>query len=222
MAGFPDAVLNRALAAERPAPGFVVVHNALTDLAFSALQASAAAATEHATRTRFLGRKGGAVPFPELRRDPTFEALYTHPQFVRLVERASGSAAPLRPLPPAHGHACSLLVYSEEGDSIPYHYDRNYYRGRTFTVLLTLVNRDASALRPSANATCVWRDGADLCRSTAPNSLVVMHGQSVLHKAEPLGRHERRVVLSMVYSTDPSQSPLQAARQRVKDWSWGF
>ncbi|KAK9827030.1 hypothetical protein WJX74_004069 [Apatococcus lobatus] len=175
-----------------------------------------------ATRTQFLGRKGGAVPYSELRRQPSFAALYHHPQFIRLVESVAGCTSPLRPLPPAHEHACSLLVYSQEGDSIPYHYDRNYFQGKTFTVLLTLVNRDASQLLTSANATCIWLEGGDWCWSTSPNSLVVMHGESVLHKANPLRRRERRVVLSLVYTTDPNQSPLQAARQRVKDWSWGF
>lgn len=216
----PDEVLNRPVVAKEEAREFVVVRNALTDLVFSAVRMAAERLS--ATRSGFIGRKGGAVPFSRLMQEPVIPALYRHPQFVRMAQQAAGCREPLRTIPSSHQHACSLLVYEEAGDSITWHYDRNYYSGKTFTVLLTLENRDASRLLPSGNTTCVWEDGGEMCWATAPNSVVVMQGQHVLHKAKPLGEGERRVVLSMVYSTDPRQSPAQMARQRVKDWSWGF
>lgn len=219
MSTLPDHVLQRPLALVRVGPGFNMVHNVLIDLIFAAV--SAECATARPVRSSMAGRKSGAVPFSALRSCPVTIGLYHHPEFIGLIEQAIQCKG-LRPLPPEQMHACSLLVYEQEGDQIGYHYDWNHFKGTTCTVLLTITNQDASTLLNSSNSTCIWTDGSEKCWQTQLNSLVIMQGDRVLHRARPLKKGERRVVLSMVYSTDPSQTLVHAVRQRVKDWSFGF
>lgn len=215
----PDLVLNDYPQSMQLAQGFDLVLNVLNDVVFSAVKQSAL--QKSGIRTAFLGRKGAAVPSDELA-NSMIEDLYTHPAFIALVQRISKCRNPLRPLPAKHKHRCSLLMYEKQGDAIPYHYDRNHYLGETYTVLLTLLNDDRSLILHSSNRTCLWANQREVCIQTPPNSLVLLHGESVLHKATPLQSGERRVVVSMVYSTNPSQSVLQRVRQSVQDWSWGF
>lgn len=96
------------------------------------------------------------------------------------------------------------------------HHDDNYYQGRTFTLLLTLVNRDAAGACCSGNRNCV-SDGGEVCTDTHPNSMLLFEGQRVLHRTESLRQGERRVVCSMFFCADPSQSNLQRIGRRLKD-----
>ena len=217
MVTLPDSVLMPGLRALNLAEGCAIIHNAFTDLVFSAIKKDSALVD--ATRSAVAGRRNGLVPYSAIERT-ALAAVYRHPQVVSLVAQITRQPD-LQPLPEGHELACSLLVYEKAGDHIRYHYDRNYFKGKTFTVLYTVLNSDASQLLPSSNTTCLWKRG-ERCIATQPNSLLVLNGEEVLHSAKPLGELERRVVLSMVYSTDTSQSVLQSVRQRVKDWSFGF
>lgn len=217
MAILPDTILMPGLSAVRVSPECAVVPNVLTDLLFSALKDEAARFA--AIRSGTIGRNSGAVPYSALQ-GSVLAGVYGHSQMLQLVERVVGEKG-LVPLSEGNELACSLLVYEKPGDRIGYHYDRNHYQGKTFTVLYTVVNDGSSSLVPSSNRTCIWTD-RERCLATQPNSLFIMNGSEVLHSAKPLGDMERRVVLSMVYTTDPSQTLLQAARQRVKNWSFGF
>ena len=167
-------------------------------------------------------RKGGSVPFSELARDPLglCAGLYRSPEMLAVVQTVAGVREPLRTLPAGRPHACSLLVYERPGDRIAWHHDTNYFRGTTVTVLLTLLNRDKRGGCCSANRSCAVLDGEARCTDTRENSLIVLHGSRVLHSALPLGEGETRVVLSMVYSTDPRSTPLQRIGMAVKDWSF--
>ena len=199
---------------------YAVTDNCLAVPAFEALQHEVLAVDQLKQASRLLWlRQGGAVPFQVLQAHaPLCVALYGDRGFRAYLSGQTGLE--LSTLPGDMPHRCSLLVSASEGDHIADHYDVNYYRGRTFTVLLTVFNRAQNGQCCSANRTCAYRGGVEQCRDTAENSLLVMEGDKVLHSTRQLGRGEKRVVLSMIYTTDPSQTLWQRMRMKVKDWSF--
>lgn len=164
-------------------------------------------------------RSGSAVPYTVLAQGaPTIVGLYENPGFVQMISAQFGQL--LQVLPEHMPHRCSLLVSDREGDHIAAHYDTNFYKGSTVTVLLTIFNRAANGRCCSSNKTCVYKDGREACRDTAENSLLIMEGDRLKHFTRKQGADELRVVLSLVYTTDPTQSLWQQARMRLKDWSF--
>ena len=117
------------------------------------------------------------------------------------------------------------------------------YRGRHFTVLLSLVNEgvEGSGLRVEGQTGCdsslsnpqlstliphplsrgtyqrQLPGGKTQDFDTAPNTLIVFEGANVRHRATPVGADERRVILSMTYCTDPGISRFKEFVRRMKD-----
>ena len=163
-------------------------------------------------------RKSGVLPASRLH-GTVLHAIYKSADMQGLV--ASAVRERLGSVPDAHPQSCSLLVYNSEGDHISQHYDRNWYAGRTFTALLTLVNSDADGRRCSAVQTCAALGGGEECIRTRVNSLLIFEGARVKHRATALSAGEQRVVLSMVYTTDSSQWGWQRLGRWIKDASFG-
>jgi hypothetical protein len=107
------------------------------------------------------------------------------------------------------------LFYERPGDHIGWHYDHNFYKGRHFTVLLSIINRGAGGL--SAARLMARLGKTEQAIATPPNTLVVFEGARVRHKVTPLNDGERRVVLSMTFCTDSRHSLIQEGLRRVKD-----
>jgi hypothetical protein len=113
--------------------------------------------------------------------------------------------------------SCSLLIYDKARDHIRSHYDLNFYRGRHFTVLLSLVNRNAAGDGLSSARLFVSKDNAKTIIPTPPNSLVLFEGAKVRHGVTPLGVGECRIIMSMTYCANPSATRAQAVQRRFKD-----
>lgn len=161
-------------------------------------------------------KKGGTVAYETLcEAAPNVVGLYLSPQFHALISGIVGE--PVVPTPLHDQSSCSVLFYERPGDHIGWHYDHNFYKGRHFTVLLPIVNRDAAGNGLSAARLMARVAGSERTIATPPNSLVVFEGARVEHKATPIGEGERRVVLSMTFATDPSNSLLQGIARRIKD-----
>jgi hypothetical protein len=116
--------------------------------------------------------------------------------------------------------SCSLLYYDQAGDHIGWHYDHNFYRGRHFTILLSLINRSAAGGGCSAGRLQRRRDGKNEEIATPENTLVVFEGARVLHRATPVQEDEQRVMLSMTLCTDPHIGPARELVRRVKDTAY--
>lgn len=159
-------------------------------------------------------RKAGAVPAAELA--PMCKQLYHDRHFMNFLSKVCGFHQPFTTLPESMPHSCSLLVYNQPGDHISPHFDINYYKGRTITVLLTIINKNKYGLCCSSNQTCA--NGT--CQDTRENSLLIMDGERILHHTEKLQQGEMRVVLSMVFTTDPSQTNWQWLQMKLKDVSF--
>jgi hypothetical protein len=161
-------------------------------------------------------KKGGTIAYDTLReRAPGVVGFYRSAALIDRLGAVVG--APLRVTPERDNSSCSILVYERPGDHIDWHYDHNFYRGRHFTVLLPVVNRNADGTGLSAGRLFARIGGEERLVPTPPNRLVIFEGAKVLHRATPIGEGERRVVLSMTFGTDPRISlPAEIAR-RVKD-----
>lgn len=161
-------------------------------------------------------KKGGTVAYETLcEAAPNVVGLYLSPQFHALISGIVGER--VVPTPLHDQSSCSVLFYERPGDHIGWHYDHNFYKGRHFTVLLPIVNRNASDDGLSAARLMVKSADGERTVATPPNSLVVFEGALVEHKATPIGEWERRVVLSMTFATDPSNSLIQGIARRIKD-----
>lgn len=162
-------------------------------------------------------KKGGSVSYYTLvEQAPTILALYRAPAFIRFLSRLSGQ--PLQPCPDTDPHACALYFYTEPGDHIGFHFDRSYYKGRRYTVLVGLVERSSSRL------VCqLFKDDPrgrpvrELRLATHPGTLVAFNGDKLWHAITPLGDDEERVSLTLEYVTDPSMSPFKRLVSNLKD-----
>ena len=162
-------------------------------------------------------KKGATIGYDILRKTaPNIVALYRDAHYQKFISGIVGN--PLEPTPIQDNSSLSVLIYDRPGDHIGWHYDHNFYRGRHFTVLITMenVDRDQSGL---SGAKLLVKDstGAEIEFPTPANTLVLFEGAKTLHKITPIGEGERRVVLSMTYCTDPRNSRVQEVARKIKD-----
>ena len=164
-------------------------------------------------------KKGGTVAYETLCiAAPAVVELFQSKALHDLVSGIVG--ARVVPTPLHDQSSCSVLFYERPGDHIGWHYDHNFYNGRHFTVLLPIVNRNRDGSGLSAARLIARIGGEDRQIATPANTMVVFEGARVLHKATPIGEGERRIVLSMTFSTDPRNTPLQGIVRRIKDMAF--
>jgi hypothetical protein len=164
-------------------------------------------------------KKGGTVAYETLvTRTPAIASLYHDASFQQFVSGVVGER--IVPTPIQDQSSLSLLIYDRPGDHIGWHFDHNFYWGRHFTVLLSLVNEGQAAGNLSHATLMAKARGEDILVRTPPNTLVVFEGARVLHKVTPILAGEKRVILSMTYCTDPRASLLQGVVRRVKDMAF--
>jgi hypothetical protein len=161
-------------------------------------------------------KKGGAIAYDTLREKiPAIVELYLSDEMQALISRVTG--VKVKPTPTTDKSSCSLLVYEEPGDHIGWHFDHNFYKGRHFTVLIPIVNRNAGGTGLSAARLIAKQSDSEVVIETPPNAIIVFEGAKLRHKVVPISAGERRVVLSMTYCTDPRNSVVQESMRRVKD-----
>ncbi|WP_010582176.1 HalD/BesD family halogenase [Schlesneria paludicola] len=122
----------------------------------------------------------------------------------------------VQPTPDRDQSSLSLLCYKNPGDHINWHYDHNFYRGRHFTVLLSLANESSSGGVSQSQLMRRTSDRDEVIETSA-NSLVVFEGARVLHRASPTREGDLRIMLSMTFCTDPRIRLWKEMARRVKD-----
>jgi hypothetical protein len=161
-------------------------------------------------------KKGGTIAYETLEaHTPALVRLYRSAEMRTRVSRITGLT--VVPTPLHDQSSCSVLVYEKPGDHIGWHYDHNFYKGRHFTVLLPIVNRDKDGEGLSAARLHAKIGGRDVEIATPPNRLIVFEGAKVRHRVTPIAEGERRVGWSMTYCADPRNSAWQGVARRVKD-----
>lgn len=184
---------------------------------FALLQAEIRSLSEP-DRTHIPAHKMGAtIGYEALRKwAPEAVNLYLNPQYQGVIQAIVGVR--VEPTPICDNSSLSVLLYERSGDHIGWHYDHNFYRGRHFTVLIGIENSNSDGTDLSEAKLLVKRkSGEEIELPTPPNTLIVFEGAKTLHKITPLGEDQRRVVLSMTYCTDPTNSHLQELARKIKD-----
>jgi hypothetical protein len=195
---------------------FARVAGFLTDDCLQALRDEAEANLAQVERSYIPTHKqGGTISYEAIHHlAPRCLSFYHSPAVQAWVSAVVGHA--VVPTPDQDQSSLSLLCYTEPGDHINWHYDHNFYRGRHFTVLLSLVNQGPGGLSQSTYQRRPVR-GEVLSADTSPNTLIVFEGAKVLHRATPTAVGDRRIMLSMTYCTDPRNSRVKDGLRRLKD-----
>lgn len=151
-------------------------------------------------------KKSGSVGSDRIQTTaPHLFALYHSPWMKRFVEQVVGE--PLQVCPSSDLHSVALYYYTEPGDHIGVHYDKSFYRGRRYTILLGLIQDSVeSKLVCYPGSTKLNRKKNPLDVYTHPGSLVIFDGDALWHEVTPLGENEKRVILTMEYVTDSRMS----------------
>lgn len=169
-------------------------------------------------------KKGGTLSYEAIHHvAPACLAFYLSPALRRWLSALIGTE--VYPTADHDQSSCSLLVYDRAGDHIGWHFDYNFYRGRHFTVLLSLLNRrlptDVDLPAGLSEGQLQHRvHGQVATVETPPNTLVVFEGKRVFHRATAIGEDQERVMLSMTFSTDPRVHPWKEAGRRIKDMAY--
>lgn len=161
-------------------------------------------------------KKGGTISYSTLRKEaPNVIALYESPEYKKLLSRIVG--AELQQTPLTDESSLSVLVYSKAGDHIGWHYDHNFYNGKHFTVLIAIENKGNEPDGLSSAKLMVRNKSGDTIYPTPPNTLIAFEGSKILHQASKISEGETRIMLSMTYCTDPTNSWIKEIIRRIKD-----
>lgn len=162
-------------------------------------------------------KKSGSVSSQNLKQHarPLFD-LYYSPIMKQYVESVVGEKVMV--CPEDDPHAVALYYYTEPGDHIGVHYDKSFYKGKRYTVLLGLVQDSThSQLVCYLGANKLNRRKNPMTANTNPGSLVIFNGDTLWHEVTPLGENERRVILTMEFVTNNKMSQLNRFISQTKD-----
>jgi hypothetical protein len=164
-------------------------------------------------------KKGGTVAYESLIASaPAIVSVYHCAEFQEFISRVVGVR--VRATPINDQSSLSVLFYDKPGDHIGWHYDHNFYRGRHFTILVTIANVGRTAEGLSHAELKARIGGHEIALRTRPNTGVVFEGAQVRHKVTPVHAGEKRLVLSMTYCTDPRSWWWQSVSRRFKDTAY--
>lgn len=165
-------------------------------------------------------KQGGSVSYyaieNELHEGSAIVSLYRSPALRRFLSRIVKEELLL--CPDDDPHSCALYYYTQPGDHIGYHYDRSYYKGKRYTVLMGLIER-SERCRLVAHLRTPGTTGEISEQSIPldPGSLVIFNGDTLWHAVTPLGPREERIILTMQYVTDQAMGPFHRAFSNLKD-----
>jgi hypothetical protein len=187
----------------------VLVRDAVPGDRMAALRRDAERLAPTATRMYVpLVRRGGTVGGRRLRSEaPALAALYGELREVaeQLVAR------PLYEKDADDDHGIVLYCY-REGDFMASHFDRcGDAPFGSYSVTVGIVDDSSSRLA------CKISRGRTLALATVPGSVTIYNGSRVAHAVTPLGRGERRIVLSGSYRTQPQPDRVPHLVQRVTE-----
>ena len=112
--------------------------------------------------------------------------------------------ANLQFVPEVDTNRLSLLYYKDEGDGIDWHVDGTIYLGDRWAGILTIVEdiKESEAkleLKPNGKP-------ATFPVKKMENTLVLFQGDQVQHRARPMLMDEQRIVVSLLFSTNPTRT----------------
>lgn len=162
-------------------------------------------------------KQGGSVSFYSLqKRAPAILSLYRSPALLTFLSRLVDARLLL--CPEDDPHSCALYFYTKPGDHIGFHYDRSYYKGARYTVLVGLVERSAHCRLVARLHK--KRPNREIREERIPmeaGSMVVFNGDKLWHAVTPLEKQAERVILTLQYVTDQRMGPVKRLFSNMKD-----
>ena len=150
-------------------------------------------------------RQGSSMGGHELRKSPLSKIpdIIDNPKFLQKVQSKTGIAN-LQFVPEVDTNRLSLLYYKDEGDGIDWHVDGTIYMGDRWAGILTIVEdiKESEAkleLKPNGKPATFPVDKME-------NTLVLFQGDQVQHRARPMLMDEQRIVVSLLFSTNPTRT----------------
>ena len=150
-------------------------------------------------------RQGSSMGGHELRKSPLSKIpdIIDNPKFLQKVQSKTGIAN-LQFVPKVDTNRLSLLYYKDEGDGIDWHVDGTIYMGDRWAGILTIVEdiKESEAkleLKPNGKP-------ATFPVEKMENTLVLFQGDQVQHRARPMLMDEQRIVVSLLFSTNPTRT----------------
>ncbi len=150
-------------------------------------------------------RQGSSMGGHELRKSPLSKIpdIIDNPKFLQKVQSKTGIAN-LQFVPEVDTNRLSLLYYKDEGDGIDWHVDGTIYLGDRWAGILTIVEdiKESEAkleLKPNGKP-------ATFPVENMENTLVLFQGDQVQHRARPMLMDEERIVISLLFSTNPTRT----------------
>jgi len=150
-------------------------------------------------------RQGSSMGGHELRKSPLLKIadIIDNPEFLQKVQSKTGIAN-LQFVPEVDTNRLSLLYYKDEGDGIDWHVDGTIYLGDRWAGILTIVEdiKESEAkleLKPNGKP-------ATFPVEKMENTLVLFQGDQVQHRARPMLMDEQRIVVSLLFSTNPTRT----------------
>lgn len=127
---------------------------------------------------------------------------------------------PVQRTPLTDNNACSLLIYSNNGDYIDWHLDSSIYSGDRYVVLITLVNENEKRDGLSNNEFIYIHNNKTHTIKLKPNSMIMFKGSEIYHKSTAIKENERRILLSMVFCDIcyPKMSLYNRLNETVKNF----
>lgn len=172
----------------------------------------------HVHRVKIVSfKKSGSVSSQNLEKfAPQLFGLYQSNRMKAFVEEIVGEK--LQRCPTDDPHAVALYHYTEAGDHIGVHYDKSFYRGKRYTVLLGMIQDSvASKLVCYPGSNKLNRRKNPLNVFTHPGTLVIFDGDSLWHEVTPLAENEKRIILTMEYVTDNRMTKVNRFVSHLKD-----
>jgi len=161
-------------------------------------------------------KQGGSVSRHVLDRSAPFVAqLYRSPALIGWLERVAGER--LQVSPPGDPHAYALYFYTQPGDHIGWHYDKSYYTGRRYTLLLGIIDESSCRLEYQLHARTKTMNDVSGSVQIPPGGLVFFNGDTLRHRITPLGVGEKRISLTFEYLTDANMRLWRRFVSNMKD-----
>jgi len=167
-----------------------------------------------------LVRKGGGKSFFNLHSANEYNGLLELFYSNELLELLTTILQkPINRPPLADENACSLLIYSNNGDHIDWHYDFSNYYGDRYVVLLTIVNENDKQNDLSENEFQYVHKGKTIIIKMKPNTLVIFKGSEVKHRSTSIKENEKRILLSMIFCDicQEKKNILNFAYEKIKN-----
>ena len=150
-------------------------------------------------------RKGSAIGGHELRNSQLASLVewIDCAEFLEIVRSHTGISK-LQFVPVEDTNRLSLLYYNEKGDGIDWHVDGTIYLGDRWAGILTIVEdiKEPEAkleLKPNGFSVTFPVEKME-------NTLILFQGDQVQHRARPMLLGEERIVVSLLFSTNPTRT----------------